>query len=158
MAPADDDFLAAVYLSTRWHELSATGWPEDQIRGFLRQQFEFQSKDWARNYPAAQRDIILVDDQPAGRLYVDRRPESAELRVIDIALLPAFRHRGIGTRIFLELFAEADRRRWRVSIHVEQDNPAKNLYARLGFMPVSRQSFYILMSRDPVGAALASSP
>ena len=34
----------------------------------------------------------------------------------------------------------------------------ENLYARLGFTPVSRQSFYILMSRDPVGAALASSP
>lgn len=124
-----------------------TGWPDHTKRAFLEQQFGCQTLDWNRNYPDARREIILVDGEPAGRLYQDHFAADRDLRVVDIALLPAFRNRGVATRIFSDLFREADHLGWRVSIHVEQNNPAKNLYTRLGFVPVSHHGIYILMQR-----------
>lgn len=130
-----------------------TGWPDHMKRAFLEQQFGCQTLDWNRNYPDARRDVILVDGEPAGRLYVERFVADRDLRVVDIALLPAFRNRGVATRLFSDLFREADQLGWRVSIHVEQNNPAKNLYTRLGFVPVSHHGIYILMRRSALGAA-----
>lgn len=132
-----------------------TGWPDQMKRSFLEQQFGCQTLDWNRNYPDARRELILVDGEPAGRLYVERFAADRDLRVIDIALLPAFRNRGVATRIFSDLFLEAEKLGWRVSIHVEQNNPAKNLYTRLGFVPVTQHGIYILMQR---AAPAATSP
>ncbi len=147
----DSAFLLEVYSSTRREELAqATDWSEAQRRAFLAQQFEFQTKDWARVHPRARREIIVLDGRDAGRLYTNRSVGDADLRVIDIALLPAFRNRGVATRIFTDLFSEADEQGWKVSIHVEHQNPAKNLYARLGFGPVLDRGVYLLMARAPM--------
>lgn len=159
ITPFDVEFLGDVYASTRWEEMSVAGWPDAQKRAFLRQQFDFQTRDWDRTYPHAQREIILVDGEPAGRLYIHRNMTEHDLRVVDIALLPAFRNRGIATRIFHNLFEEGDRLGWKVSIHVEQQNPARHLYTRLGFAPVrTTNGIYVLMERNaaPVASAVSA--
>jgi ribosomal protein S18 acetylase RimI-like enzyme len=143
----DAAFLAEVYRSSRWEELEPTGWDEAQKRAFLRQQFDAQTKDWNRTLPRAKREIILVDGEPAGRLYTDARPASQELRVADIALLPAFRRRGIASRIFAQLIAETEPKAWKISLHVEHHNPARHLYDRLGFIPVRNEGVYLYMER-----------
>jgi hypothetical protein len=39
-----------------------------------------------------------------------------------------------------------------VSIHVEQGNPARSLYDRLGFVPVREDGLHVLMERGrPAG-------
>ena len=53
---------------------------------------------------------------------------------MDIALLPEYRGRGIGTALLEELLVEADATGRRVTIHVERFNPARRLYERLGFV------------------------
>ncbi len=154
---SDEPFLAEVYISTRWEELSVSAWPDAQKRSFLLQQFEFQSKDWARNYETLRRDIVSIGEKPVGRLYTDRRLAQRDIRVVDIALLPAVRGHGVATRIFGELFAEADASGWKVSIHVEYQNRAKNLYTRLGFLPARDAGVYLLMERPAnQGATLSS--
>ena len=57
-------------------------------------QFDAQDTEYRRANPDGSFDVIEVDGRPAGRLYVDRRP--GDLRIVDIALLPEFRGRGIG--------------------------------------------------------------
>jgi GNAT superfamily N-acetyltransferase len=146
---SDHDFLAEVYRQTRWEELTVTGWPDAQKRAFLGQQFALQTTDWNRHYPDASRNIILVNRQPAGRLYVERQQMKRELRVVDIALLPSFRKQGIGTRIFQRLFTEADTCGWAISLHVERHNPARHLYTRLGFNPVQNRGSHLFMNRLP---------
>jgi ribosomal protein S18 acetylase RimI-like enzyme len=89
--------------------------------------------------------VILCDDQPAGRLYVDRREK--EIRIVDIALLPEFRGRGIGTSILQNLIAEAGTAGQTLTIHVEQHNPAMRLYQRLGFRMIGEVGIYHLMER-----------
>lgn len=79
----------------------------------------------------AQKDALLREQRPIGRLYVARW--DTEIRIIDIALLPASRNGGIGSTILNDLLAEGTREAKRVTIHVEMFNPALRLYERLGF-------------------------
>lgn len=148
---ADGAFLLAVYSSTRAEELARTGWDAAQKEGFLRMQFEAQRRCYDGDYPGAEFHIILMEGQSAGRLYVHRR--EAEIRVMDIALLPEFRGKGIGTGLLRELLDEAGRTGRRVSIHVEVFNPALRLYERLGFHRVTSDGVYFLMEWRPSIAA-----
>ncbi len=129
---ADDAaFLREVYAGTRMQELSVLDWSREQVDAFIDLQFEAQRRHYWAHYDTSRFHAITVDGADAGRLYVERRER--ELRVVDIALLPPFRNRGVATRLFRELFDEADRDGLVVSIHVEHDNPAQRLYQRLGF-------------------------
>jgi predicted GNAT family acetyltransferase len=89
--------------------------------------------------------VIDVDGAPAGRLYVHRGP--SDIRIMDIALVPSFRGRGIGTRLLRALSQEADASGRKLSIHVETNNPARSLYHRLGFRPAGEHGIYVLMER-----------
>ena len=144
----DDDlpFLARVYISTRWEELQATGWSDDTKIAFLQQQFALQHEYYTANYDGADFLIILHDDQPAGRLYVVEWKDT--IRVIDIALLPAFRNRGIGTQVMTDIIRRAEKSGLSVSIHVEHNNPALSLYRRLGFEKHDEHGIYWLMIRE----------
>jgi ribosomal protein S18 acetylase RimI-like enzyme len=91
--------------------------------------------------------VILVDQQPAGRLYVARWPE--EIRIVDIALLPQYRNAGVGTTLLQELQVEAVQAGKPLRIHVEQFNPALGLYRRLGFRVIEDRGVYFLMEWTP---------
>jgi len=132
--PADRPFLLSLYASTRERELAAVPFTPAQRAAFLAQQFDAQSRHYAQ-YPDTTFDVVLVDGEPAGRLLVGRWPR--ELRIVDVALLPPFRGRGIGTRLLAPLLAEADAGGLPLTIHVERGNPAQRLYRRLGFAPVA---------------------
>jgi ribosomal protein S18 acetylase RimI-like enzyme len=106
-------------------------------------QFNAQSAHYRENYPGASFQIIERDGVAAGRLYVARWEK--EIRIIDIALLPEHRGAGIGTKLLKELQKEARAARKKLSIHVEQFNPARRLYERLGFQQVEEKGVYLLM-------------
>jgi ribosomal protein S18 acetylase RimI-like enzyme len=65
---------------------------------------------------------------------------------MDIALLPAYRRRGIGTRLLEKVLSEGARSEKTVSIHVEAFNPALRWYERLGFKKVADHGPYYLMT------------
>jgi len=110
-------------------------------------QFSAQDGFYREHFPDATFDVVTVDGIPAGRLYVDRR--AAEIRIIDIALLPEYRGHGIGTALLTPILDEADRTGKTVSIHVEHQNPARRLYDRLGFVKIEEQGVYQLLERRP---------
>jgi ribosomal protein S18 acetylase RimI-like enzyme len=137
-----------VYASTRAEELAVVPWDEPTKQAFLAQQFEAQDVHYKRHYPDASFEVIEVDGEPAGRLYVHRADE--EMLIIDIALLPPFRGRGIGAELLRELIDEADASERKLSIHVERENRARTLYDRLGFEVVEDDGgIYLLMQRAP---------
>jgi ribosomal protein S18 acetylase RimI-like enzyme len=145
IGPDDEPFLYRVYAGTRQEELAPVPWPEAQKETFLRMQFTAQHRYYQEHYPDATFSIILSDGRAAGRLYVARRPE--EIRIIDIALLPAYRNAGIGTSLLEDLISESEHARKPLSIHVERFNPALRLYERLGFEKVADKGVYFLMVR-----------
>jgi len=151
-AGADDrEFLYRVYASTREEELAIVGWDAEQVESFLRMQFEAQDRFYREHYEGTSFAVIECDGEPAGRLYLARWPD--EIRIMDIALLPEYRGRGIGTVLLTEVIGEAERGGKRVSIHVEHNNPARRLYARLGFREVEDRGVYLFLVREPAAAA-----
>lgn len=143
----DADFLRAVYGSTREEELAPTGWTREQKDWFIAQQFHAQDTYYKQHYEGASYDVVLVDDEPAGRLYVARWDD--EIRIMDIALLPPFRGQGIGGRLLGPLLREGAESGKTVSIHVEESNRAMSLYRRLGFVEVGEHGVYRLMRWTP---------
>jgi ribosomal protein S18 acetylase RimI-like enzyme len=106
-------------------------------------QFSAQHRYYRENYASTRFDVVLVDGQPAGRLYVARWPD--ELRIVDVALLPEVRRRGVGTALLRGLLDEGAERALPVRIHVERQNPALALYERLGFRLLEDRGVYLFL-------------
>lgn len=143
----DLELLFEIYASTREEEMALSGWGKEEIENFLRMQFGLQHKQYMDSYKKAAFEIVVYDGIPAGRLYVDRREE--DIRIIDIALLPKFRRRGIGSSIMRNLICEADQKQATLSLHVEHNNPAMALYEKLGFKKGDITGIYFFMERKP---------
>jgi ribosomal protein S18 acetylase RimI-like enzyme len=145
--PDDQEFLFAVYASTRDEELSLWGWDENQERAFLEMQFRAQSQQYGMCYPEADSSVILFDDRPVGRLLIDRA--GPDITLVDIALLPEYRNRNIGTALIQSLLKEAADAQKNVALHVLRASAAARLYERLGFTKVDEDAVYLEMKRTP---------
>jgi len=143
----DTDFLFSVYASTRAEEMARVDWIAEQQEAFLRMQFRAQTQFYIENYPGAEFQVIMLNDQPIGRLYIHRRED--EIRIMDIAVLPAHRNAGIGSSLLRDILEEGKNLNLPVTIHVEQFNPAMRLYQRLGFQPKEDKGVYLLMEWSP---------
>jgi ribosomal protein S18 acetylase RimI-like enzyme len=150
----DRELLFRVYASTRSEELAVVPWNDAQKEAFLRAQFEAQDRWYREHYERASFDVVLVDGEPSGRLYVHRG--ESETRIVDIALLPEHRGDGVGTTLLRDLLDEADAAGRRVTIHVERFNPALRLYERLGFAVAEDKGVYLLLERLPAYVNTAS--
>jgi GNAT superfamily N-acetyltransferase len=146
LRPARDDeaeLVFAIYASTREEELALLPWGQADKEAFLRMQFAAQDSYYRQTFPEASYDLIVADPEVLGRLYVNRGPEA--VLVIDLALLPQHRGRGTGTMLLERVLSEAAAAGKPVRIHVEQFNPARRLYERLGFRVIEDQGVYLLM-------------
>ncbi len=144
--PDDLAMLERLYHSMRWDELAPlTDWSDAQKAGFLSQQFGAQRAHYARAYADANFLVVERAGQPVGRIVVHRG--KTDIRVVDIGFFPENRNKGYATALFQGLFAEGDASGRTVSVHVEVFNPARALYARLGFEPREENGPYLLMVR-----------
>lgn len=139
--PGDWELLYRVYASTRTDEFAALGWDEGRVAALLRSQFEIQDRAYREKYPGGSFSVVVVDDVPAGRMYVADRPEA--IRLIDIELLSDYRGRGIGTRLIRELQDRARSGGRALGLSVARTNRAHELYRRLGFREVAGDDAYV---------------
>lgn len=149
----DEAFLRRVYAEVRAPEIALFGWDAASAEAFLRMQFDAQHYHYQQYYPQARFDIVERAGVPLGRVYVARSAD--EIRVIDIALLAQHRGQGIGSTLLRSLQDEAARDGRRLTLQVEQHNPAQALYLRLGFTETDFHGLHRSMQWRP--ALLASS-
>lgn len=149
---ADVAFLQGVYASIRMEELALTGWSDAQKHEFCQMQFRAQDTHYRQHYPNAEYHVILWEKTEAGRLSVDRQEK--EIHLLDLALLPEHRGKGIGTTLLKKFQQEAAEARLSLSIYVERFNPALRLYERLGFQHVKDEGVYLFLKWDPPGNSL----
>jgi ribosomal protein S18 acetylase RimI-like enzyme len=114
-------------------------------------QFSLQTRYYEQLYPEMDYRIILDNGAPAGRFIVDRTKD--EIRLIDIAVMPAHRGAGIGQALLRGLLREADALGKPVVLHVEHLNRARHLYERLGFRPAGEAGIYLRMEWHPAGVS-----
>jgi GNAT superfamily N-acetyltransferase len=132
---ADQEFLVGVYANTRAAELAQVDWDDSQKDAFIRWQFAMQRQEYDARYPNARYEVILVDDQPAGRIWVGT--DDTQIRLLDIALLTEFQNRGVGGYLLQQLIDEAKRanKPLRHMVFMLNDN-AHRFYERLGFVEI----------------------
>jgi len=148
VAPGDEEFLLGVYMSTRERELAQVEWGEGQKELFVRWQFGLQRREYDARFPEAEYDVILVDGQRAGRIWVGS--DGAQIRLLDIALLPEFQNRGAGTLLLRRLIerARAEGLPLRHMVFVLNDD-AHRFYERLGFVIIEEFGAYKHMEWRP---------
>ena len=139
IADGDLPLLERIYAGTR-DDLARLDWSIAEKDAFLARQFLAQHRDYRDRFADASFDLIVDGDEPVGRLYVRRTAE--EFRLIDLALLPEHRGRGIGGALLRGLLHEAAARDVPVRLCVERLNPAAAWYARLGFRRVGGDGLY----------------
>ncbi len=144
----DREFLSRLYKSTREEEMNmVTNWSDQQKAIFLEQQFAAQYTFYQDQFANAHFWIIERDGRPIGRLYLDERVD--ELRIIDIAVIPQAREKGLGTMLMRGIMEEASGKDLCVRIHVEKNNRALRLYERLRFKIIEDKGVYFLMEWKP---------
>jgi ribosomal protein S18 acetylase RimI-like enzyme len=128
--PEDEPFLREVHAGTRQEELDAWGLPPEMRAAFLDLQFKAQRQGYRSQFPQAEFLIILLANQPVGRIVLNRTPDA--LSLIDIALLPEHRNHGIGTALIEKLQTEliTDQP---LRLSMLKGQRAFRLYQRLGF-------------------------
>lgn len=138
----DRPFIMKVFAATRSDELAMLG-DAALIETLVRMQFEAQQHSYSSAYPNADSSIVMLGDQPIGRMLVNRGEDAIWL--VDIALLPEFRSRGTGSILLKQLIDEVagtDRSLW---LSVYKLNPAVRWYERHGFSKVAEDGLYIQM-------------
>jgi ribosomal protein S18 acetylase RimI-like enzyme len=136
----DIPFLRRLYATTRAEELAATGWSDAQKLAFTDSQFGWQRRHYRTHYPGTEWGVLEVSGTPMGRLYLQRRITT--YLVIDIALLPKWRGRGLGTTLMKWVCTQARAAGKSVTVTVEKFNRAQALYRRLGFREISEGDVY----------------
>ena len=144
----DIPFLERLYASTREDEMKIVPWTEKEKKDFLALQFNAQHTYYQEQFKEAKFDIIVKEQKPIGRLYLDNRKD--EVRIIDITIMPEYRGKGIGGELMKGILEDAQKQQLPVRIHVEQNNPAMHLYNRLGFKKTGDTGVYFLMEWKPV--------
>jgi ribosomal protein S18 acetylase RimI-like enzyme len=144
---ADIPFLLRLYASTRAEEMAAVPWSAEQKAAFLAQQFQAQRRHYRNTIDGCTFEVIEHNGEPAGRLYLDSR--GARLHLVDIALLPEWRGRGVGAAILEALQAAGCAGGLSVTTFVEKINPALRLYQRLGFTEIADHGVYLEMEWRP---------
>ncbi|ASG25350.1 ribosomal protein S18 acetylase RimI-like enzyme [Nitrospirillum viridazoti] len=141
----DTDFVRDLYISHRWEEMQAAPWSDEERLAFLRDQARLQAAHYDVNYHDADFLILEMAGRPIGRLYLFRR-NLKDLRIVEIGLIPDWRGRGLGGALLRWVQDVARGEGYALcSIHVEQNNPARRLYHRLGFRDVEPVGPYMLM-------------
>jgi ribosomal protein S18 acetylase RimI-like enzyme len=137
----EEAFLFTLYASTRTAELAILGWDAAMQNSFLRMQFRAQHMGYTAQFPESDRQIVLLDHNPVGSVWVARTP--AEIRIIDLAVLSDYRNQGIGTWVLQGLMAEAAIATLPLRLQVVKFNRAIHLYQRLGGQQIGETDTHI---------------
>ena len=116
------------YVDATW------GWDETFQRRFFDEHFDHRKHQ-----------IIQVGDRDAGFLSFEVR--QGHLYLGNMALLPEFQNRGIGTAVVHHVIEQADGAEIPVRLQVLKSNPARRFYERLGFTRCGETDTHFQMVR-----------
>jgi len=146
----DAAFLAGLFRTIAGRDLALMPIDEAMKDRLIRLQFASQTATYRTQFPAARFDIIEQDGEPIGRLVID--PGTEVGRIVDIALVPQRRARGLGTAI---VGAVTQRLARRVQCQVLAGNQASlRMFHRAGFRQVDDVPPFLHLEWQPPGATV----
>ncbi len=139
---ADEDFIRSVFYAARAPEFEVAGISGEQLDVLLAQQYSAMRAYYRETLPGTVYEILELGGEAIG---YEATRIGEEIHLIDIALLPEFRNRGIGTERLMRLQSMGKESVQPVILSVEIFNPAKRLYERLGFTVTEEAGIYVRM-------------
>lgn len=132
---ADFDFLWDVHVQTMKDYISRTwGWNEDAQKKRFRERFD---------PPLLQ--VIRMKGKDVGVLAVE--PEAERVVLTNIAIMPDYQRKGIGSRAISRILEDASQMKLPVDLQVLKVNPARALYERLGFRLIEETDTHYVMEQ-----------
>lgn len=138
----DIPFLRSLFATTRV-DVTFSQLPEEQKKQFLRTQFDAQRHHYCSHFNNRDFQVIELNGQPVGRLYLARM--SSEIRVIDIIISPKHRKQGIGSRLLKAVQSQAKALGLDVTLHAEKMDNMVEYYLPLGFEIVEEKELHFFM-------------
>ena len=136
----DDAFLFALFKAVRSGEFAHAALEPAQLDLLIGIQYAGQKQSYGTQYPGGN-SIVLLDGEPVGRIWLFRGP--AEHHLVDVALMPEFQNRGIGSILIAEAIAAARSAGVRLCCSIALTNGASlRFHQRLGFQVVGHDEIY----------------
>jgi ribosomal protein S18 acetylase RimI-like enzyme len=125
------------------------------LRDYVEQTYGLWDDTWQqqrfRHHCQVERcSVICSEGQDAGVVCVHVHEDEVFLTRIEI--LPEFQRRGLGTQVIQSILREAFDHGKAVRLQTFKVNPARKLYARLGFRLVGETETHDVMRATPPGA------
>ncbi len=143
----DDAFLFALFKDVRSAEFAHAPLAPAQLDMLMNIQYAGQKQSYGAQYPGGN-DIVLLDGQPIGRMWLYQGP--AEHHLVDISLMADFRNLGIGAALLTEAIAAARAAGVRLCCSVAATNHGSlRFHQRLGFQIVGQDEVYYDLAVEP---------
>jgi ribosomal protein S18 acetylase RimI-like enzyme len=149
VTPADEPFLRQLFERVRTHIFCDLPLDAEQKKVLIDLQYRAQAGHYAVAYPEASDSILEIDGNAIGRMTVCHLAD--EIRLVEIAVDPAYQNEGVGSAAIRQLIDAATVAGKPIVLHVDQANPARRLYERLGFCDIGDEGLYRVMSWRPAG-------
>jgi RimJ/RimL family protein N-acetyltransferase len=144
----DTAFLANLFRDTAGRVLDLMPIDDAMKEALLRMQLASQAATYRAQYPFARFDIIEQAGEPIGRIVIDPGTEAG--RIVDIALLPQRRARGLGTAILAAVLQRLAPRQRPVRCQVLANNEASlRMCHRVGFRQVGELPPFVHLEWRP---------
>lgn len=128
----DEALLFELFAADKRAEFAAFGVPAEQAETLVAMQYRGRKMTYSQQHPNAEDSIIFDENgRPVGRLLVDRG--TYRWRILDIAVLPAHRGKGLATAALKDCQSRCAERGAILELGVSPASPARALYERLGF-------------------------
>jgi ribosomal protein S18 acetylase RimI-like enzyme len=137
----DADFLYRLHKAAMQHYVAQT-WKWEEA---------WQQQHFRQHFDPSTCQIIVSQGQAVGVLAVVRDASAVYLHNIEV--LPAYQGHGLGTYLISALLAEAHHSGRPLVLQVLKVNPARHLYARLGFTITKETATHYVMHAWPKGVA-----
>lgn len=146
----DDALLFELFAESRRRELEGAPWSDGEKQAFLESQFAAQQSHYDRVFAEGLHRIFENEREAFGRILLYRDRDG--LLLVDVAILPPYRNRGLGGRIMAALKDEATRTGQALRLTVYEGNrAAKRFYERHAFRPTDGNGVYVRYAWCPEG-------
>ena len=145
---ADEAFLFSLFASTKLPEMALMPLDRAGKEQLLRLQYRSMGATYHATYPRARFDIVMLNEQPVGRLITD--VTSDRVLYVDIALLPEVRGGGVATALMTAVLEEPRRLGLPGRVKVLGHNGASlRLCEKVGFTVVGQEPPFVELEWRP---------
>jgi ribosomal protein S18 acetylase RimI-like enzyme len=147
----DEEFFYRLFYSVHLERLQLVPLSAEEKKTLAELMYQGFTRHYHSLAPASDDRLVLLDNESIGRMILLQMRE--EIRLADLAILPQYRCRGIGSALIGQLQAESTMSKRPLRLQVARFDRALRLYQRLGFykIDVAEPYLHLEWSSQPPG-------